>query len=426
MEIISKTKLGDGFIVTYVEQDKRATKRMTLAQVNELEARLNPTATPTVGDGYLVVDMKSLESALKRIARVTPKKTSFKAFEYCLIEARHSRDGEISLAATDSDIFLRVRVKSDVQWPVSFAVNPNQALTALKALKSGKNAQVRLSLSGDKAVAQNPATGLKVELDTLSHEGLGHLQDALNDSSRKNGPCRASIEPAELNEAMGVVTHAVSHKSVRYYLNGVHLLERGGRLLFESTDGHRAARYQSGVEIASEFDVIVRDSMAKAWAGQGGKTPHELYLSQKTLFINGEDFTLWGSPIDGRFPDIDSVIPRADGAEYWVRFDPAVMRPGVAALIASKVKCVVPESERYYNRYGFVPSGEKKIGMPMIDAEVRGEIASTHGLNPEYLADALAALGGRDTAILYGPCSDNVAFRIDSGPATLLIMQMRP
>lgn len=107
-------------------------------------------------------------------------------------------------------------------------------------------------------------------------------------------------------------------KDVRYYLNGVCIEwgKLGTRLI--ATDGHRAFVCQVDTESNDPAHVIVpTDSIAAVLKLSGKLRAVECnYAEGKVSFTGG----ITATPIDGRFPEIDRVIPTEFSGEV-AQFD---------------------------------------------------------------------------------------------------------
>jgi len=101
---------------------------------------------------------------------------------------------------------------------------------------------------------------------------------------------------------------------VRYYLNGVHLVERGGFAYLESTDGHRALVIGTKETVPSGLSFIIPRVIVEAAAKMGTKArPRDLLadvdLTNREIIIGTPDRKVHGEAIDGQFPDIARISP---------------------------------------------------------------------------------------------------------------------
>jgi len=99
-------------------------------------------------------------------------------------------------------------------------------------------------------------------------------------------------------------------KDVRYYLNSIHISDR----YVESTDGHRFARFKSpsqcGGPLPQKGATIPTFKIPRPTVQVviviGEDCPIEVHLTDK----KGQVAIIKLTPIDGRFPNLDTVTPR--------------------------------------------------------------------------------------------------------------------
>jgi DNA polymerase III sliding clamp (beta) subunit (PCNA family) len=125
------------------------------------------------------------------------------------------------------------------------------------------------------------------------------------------------IQPALLKSCQPMM----SNDKTRYYLNGVHLFEKGdGTLVYEATNGHAACRISSNLEQNDDIsgvNIIIPAHFVKELSkpsflkgfGVIGDEYIEATLDGKTITIEMPEGTASSKLIDGTFPDIDRVIP---------------------------------------------------------------------------------------------------------------------
>lgn len=103
-------------------------------------------------------------------------------------------------------------------------------------------------------------------------------------------------------------------KDVRYYLNGIHISDR----YVESTDGHRFARFKTPTLCGGPLEkgIIIPSFKIPKPIVQvviviGGEGAIEAHLTDK----KGQTEIIKLTAIDGRYPDLDVVMPRLDDGD---------------------------------------------------------------------------------------------------------------
>jgi DNA polymerase III sliding clamp (beta) subunit (PCNA family) len=106
-------------------------------------------------------------------------------------------------------------------------------------------------------------------------------------------------------------------RDVRYYLNGAHLIKKGGELVIETTDCHRAAQVRINcADDDSEFDVIVD---RESWLAISKIKTTKKDDSEVSLMVTNDGAMLTQANgamlplnfVDGKFPDVSRVLRAA-------------------------------------------------------------------------------------------------------------------
>ena len=106
---------------------------------------------------------------------------------------------------------------------------------------------------------------------------------------------------------------AMAQQDVRYYLNGMYLEIKSGRLRFVATDGHRLALCTApGELVADDRSVIVPRKgileLARLLEGDGSVT---LIVGSNHIRAATDQFTFTSKLVDGKFPEYERVLPKS-------------------------------------------------------------------------------------------------------------------
>jgi len=114
-------------------------------------------------------------------------------------------------------------------------------------------------------------------------------------------------------QAMSILA---SKKDVRYYLNGVYVIGTLDKVRFVATDGHILGLYQNEDYLPDEsFDLIIPNEVI---AKLEKNKDHVLSCEEGKWQIDNMIFT----PIDGKFPDYQRVLPRTNMTNEVAQFNP--------------------------------------------------------------------------------------------------------
>lgn len=121
----------------------------------------------------------------------------------------------------------------------------------------------------------------------------------------------ATIPAGELGRLLSTCRHAISTEQTRYYLNGIALQSRGGRLVAVATDGHRLAMTRSSVDLEGMPDIIIpAPAVGTILAACNSGVDARVRLSDTRICVAVGLVTITSKLIDGSFPDYERVIPR--------------------------------------------------------------------------------------------------------------------
>ena len=118
-------------------------------------------------------------------------------------------------------------------------------------------------------------------------------------------------------QAMSILA---SKNDIRYYLNGVHLEATEKHLRFVATDGHILGIYQqewtpdNSLEGEAFSITIPHEAIAKA----DKKLANVLVCEEGKWQLDNLIFT----PVEGKYPDYNRVLPRADISNEVAQFNP--------------------------------------------------------------------------------------------------------
>lgn len=250
-------------------------------------------------------------------------------------------------------------------------------------------------------------------------------------------PCKADdLSPQwdRLSTAFEKVAHAVGHDETRYTLCGVSLSRDGDRLALMATDGHRLAvtrtAWPVGLTLGEGAHVIVSGDSAKLLRACA-KAEGRFAFESNALHYADEGQALVMRLIDGQSPDWRSVIDIAsEGQTVTVDHGLLVETTEQARAIGAgslRVKATVA------GQSVTLTAADLELGELVVthDATVVGvETDSDIGLNPNYLRDAVKAVGGslvdlrlvaKEEPILVLPHGETVA----SAKTVAVIMPVR-
>lgn len=344
----------------------------------------------------LSIARRDLHPVLTIVQRIVERRNNILILSNVLLSA-DARG--LTLRATDLDIEISTRIAAEVEEPGSITVPAARLHDIVGKLADG---QIRLEAAGDSAS----------EVRLVS----GRARFALQALPATDYP---ALESGELPHAFGLpadllaaalegVALAISTEETRYYLNGVyvHVSEAESRLLtFVATDGHRLSlvrRYCPEGADGMPGVIVPRKTVAEvSKLCRGNPKEARLSISDTKIQFEIGDVTLVSKLIDGTFPEygrvipppppITAVVPREATREAVDRVMTVTAERGRA------VKITIEEAASEMRLEVANPDAGSAVETVDMAAPASGSIVI--GLNGQYLAGALEALGGDTVSI---------------------------
>lgn len=334
------------------------------------------------------VTKAELVGALGRVQGIVERKNTVPILSCVLLEARGA---ELSISATDLEIFLRSRHPAQITKEGVVTAPAKKLFEIVRELPEG---EVRLT-AGDKGWVRIEMGRARFKVMSLPNDDFPPLPEGADGE-------KIQIAPQLLVEAVEKTGFAMSHDQTRQALNGV-LLEiepTGGDeadLKLVATDGHRLAYFQRRcrASVAGPRGMIVPrkaiTELRKLIGDEAGSEAVEISLQENRLFLRVGPALLVTRLVDGQFPDYRQVIP-AGGSRIAIvereAFYRAVRR--VSTVTADRVSLV---------RFGFsadrvaVTAVNPELGEASEDitAECTGGDIEL-GMNSRYVLDVFAAI----------------------------------
>lgn len=327
------------------------------------------------------------------------------------------RDQRLHLTATDLEVELRTTAPADANGTAEFTVPARKLLDICKALPEG--APVDLDVEGDKVVLRSGRG--RYSLGVLPAQDYPTIDVPQASESLK-------VAGRVIKRLIDKTHFAMAHQDVRYYLNGLLLELRAGRVRAVATDGHRLALCDAAVdEIGSDIQVILprKAVMELGRLLEASDDPVTLEISNSHLRVVLPNGSFTTKLIDGRFPDYERVMPR--GQTFAMGADRELLRQALA-------RTAILSNEKYRGiRFRLAGdllhlqahNPEQDEAEEEIEVAYKGE-DMTIGFNVGYLLDVLGVLeGDRVNVALIDSNSSALLTEESSDECRYVVMPMR-
>ena len=319
-------------------------------------------------------------------------------------------DGDtISLSATDMEIELVARLVAPGGEAGEVTVPARKLVDICRTLP--EDATLEFAAGENRATLR--AGRSRFTLNTLPAADFPKTEDI-------EGQVEATIAQRDLKELIERTHFAMANQDVRYYLNGLLLEFRGQRLRAVSTDGHRLAQAEAGLqeEASSGEDeeahqcILPRKGVQELLRLiQGSDESVDIVVGKASLRATLGDVTFTSRLIEGRFPDYNRVIPRSEQCDKEAEVDRETVRRSLqrASILSNEKYRTVRLSFSESTLHVTANNPDHEEAEDEVDIRYTGDGVEI-GFNVNYLVDALGVLP-----------SDTVSFHLsDPGSSCLL------
>ncbi len=361
------------------------------------------------------ISRASMLRALQAVIGVVERRQTMPILSNVLVVAKGK---ELALTATDLEVELVARTEAEkIEVPGEITVPGRKLLDICKALPD--KAALQVQLDGDRLVVKSGRS--RFVLSTLPAAEFPVVEDVQAVYSLK-------LAQEELRRLVEKTAFAMAQQDVRYYLNGL-LLETGKKFVRAvATDGHRLALSELpiGEQKAGAHQVIIpRKGVLELQRLLGAAGDVELAVGANHVRANLGEIRFTSKLIDGRFPDYERVIPKADKNRLVADRE---------SLRQSLQRAAILSNEKYRGIRLELGDGMLRIqannpdqeeARDEVEVEYGGE-AMEVGFNVNYLLDALAALESETVEVGFvDPNSSCLISAPDAGGSRYVVMPMR-
>lgn len=352
---------------------------------------------------------------LMQIGGVVERRQTLPILANVLVSASSA---QLNLTATDLEVELRTQALAQCDGEAEFTLPARKLIDICKALPDG--ADIELTIEGDKAVLRS-----------------GRGRYTLGTLPAQDYP---SIEPATANDVLELTEKvlkrlidktlfAMAQQDVRYYLNGMLLEVRSGRIRTVATDGHRLALCDEAFDPDSSVDIQIilprKAVLELSRLLSDNDEPVKLELSSSHARISLAQASFTTKLIDGRFPDYERVMPTGD---------PQVVTADKDLLRQALTRTAILSNEKYRGiRFRLSPgllhlqahNPEQDEAEEEIEIDYQGA-EMTIGFNVGYLLDVLSTIDSHDVKIAVADAnSSSLITNADNDGCRYVIMPMR-
>ena len=318
---------------------------------------------------------------------------------------------QLSLTGTDLEVELvgRVALPSPVSAPGEVTVPARKLVDICKSLPEGS--EIQFTVEDGKVTVRSGRS--RFTLSTLPAREFPAVEEGV-------GTHRFTVKQGQLRRLIDRTAFAMAQQDVRYYLNGMLLELKGGRLRVVATDGHRLAMctLPSPVPVDEDTQVILPRKGVLELSRLLLEEDQDIavVLGSNHLRATTDGFTFTSKLVDGKFPDYERVLPRAaDKIVLGSRLE----------LRQAFTRTAILSNEKYRGVRLKVAPDVIEIVANNPEQEQAEEQVSV-GFNVSYLLDVLGVLSGEQVKLsLSDPNSSALLEESEDGDSLYVVMPMR-
>ena len=352
---------------------------------------------------------------LQQIVGVVERRQTLPILANVLIAVK---ENQLSLTATDLEVELRTSTLVECKGELEFTLPARKLLDICKALP--ESADLTIDVEGDKAVLRSGR----------GRYTLGMLPAQDYPSIEPSKPSETFSLPVEaMKRLIDKTQFAMAQQDVRYYLNGLLLEIRPGRVRTVATDGHRLALCDTeyALETAMDQQVILPRKavieLGRLLSDATDEAAFEISNSHLRVHLGKSSFT--SKLIDGRFPDYERVMPTGEAVPMLADKD---------SLKQALTRTAILSNEKYRGIRFRLSKGllhlqahnpEQDEAEEEVEVEYDGP-EMTIGFNVGYLLDVLGVLDGDQVQMaVIDSNSSSLVTQKDATDCRYVVMPMR-
>lgn len=333
------------------------------------------------------VPLSEFNRKMNAISSVVPGKTTMPILSTVLISAEKQ---DFSISATDLDISVTSRVNGTVSEEGRIAA------------PAKKIAEIVKSLAGDEVTIETKGEKITLACGKSRFNVNARSADDFPKLPKQESKTSFTIDPEIINELSKKTDYAVSGDLTRPALCGVLWeVDRKGIAMI-STDGHRLAKVEIAMDLASvqKADVIVPPKalqMLRTYAE--GEKEVAISIGENSISFDMKETTIYSRLLEGPFPNYQRVIPAKNEKELVVsRSALAEATKRVAILSDSLTRQVVFSIGKGKLTLNVVTQ-ELGEAHEELDASFGGEPMDI-GYNANYVQDILRTIDAEEIVFL--------------------------
>lgn len=360
------------------------------------------------------ISREALIKPLNLVAGVVERRQTLPILSNVLLSLEGT---QLSLTGTDLEVELIGRVEVEAG-----AIDGEITVPARKLVDICKSlpdsSQIEFTVDSGKATVK--AGRGRFTLSTLPATEFPSVDESAGDQTLE-------IAQSVVKRLIDRTAFAMAQQDVRYYLNGMLLELKAGRLRMVATDGHRLAlcTANEAVSTGDAAIIIPRKGVLELSRLLDTDESIRLVIGSNHIRAANRQFTFTSKLVDGKFPEYERVLPKsADKTVIGQRLELRQAFTRTAILSNEKYRGVrLKLSADTLDITANNP--EQEQAEEVVAVEYQGDELEV-GFNVSYLLDVLSVLDGEQIRLsLSDSASSALLEEADEGDSLYVVMPMR-
>ncbi|WP_435213339.1 DNA polymerase III subunit beta [Luminiphilus sp. nBUS_16] len=360
------------------------------------------------------ISREALIKPLNLVAGVVERRQTLPILSNILLNLEGT---QLSLTGTDLEVELVGRVEVEAGGVDGDITVPARKLVDIcKSLPD--SSQIEFSVDSGKAMVK--AGRGRFTLSTLPAAEFPSVDESAGDQTLE-------VPQSVVKRLIDRTAFAMAQQDVRYYLNGMLLELKAGRLRMVATDGHRLAlcTAKEAVSTGDAAIIIPRKGVLELSRLLDTDESIRLVIGSNHIRAANQQFTFTSKLVDGKFPEYERVLPKsADKTVIGQRLELRQAFTRTAILSNEKYRGVrLKLSADTLDITANNP--EQEQAEELVAVEYQGEELEV-GFNVSYLLDVLSVLDGDQIRLsLSDSASSALLEEAEEGDSLYVVMPMR-
>ncbi len=350
---------------------------------------------------------------LTQVGGVVERRQTLPILSNVLIKIENS---ELTITATDLEVELKAKTKIESDVEQEFTLPARKLIDICKALPADSDLQI--DLNKERATLKSGRS--RFTLSTLPAQDFPAIEANI-------GSEQFSIPGNVLKRLIEKTQFAMAQQDVRYYLNGMLLEVKEGKIRTVATDGHRLALSEADYDNTLDIEIILPRKavleLGRILTDSEESVQIEISSNHAKIIVGNISFTT--KLIDGKYPDYRGVLPRS--TDNKIEANREEMRHALQrASILSNEKYRGIRFKVSVNRLELLAHNpEQEEAEEEVAVEYSGDDL-TIGFNVGYLIDVLSAISSEKVHIELGDVNSScLIYAAGNNESRYVVMPMR-